>query len=444
MTASRGILSSQFILAGAILLLVSTVITSWISLRAEYRAIEARHRTTIERTERWLPLLERAVWVLSEDEMELITRAIAQQEGVEALTLEVSGGETITIGEPVDHHRVDVGWAIRHRRGDELPAVGRLTISMHEPTLTEVTATMLPDLLRTDLLKGLIVIAPFVALVHFGITRQLNRLTASVGKLGETDAGAVDRKVSLSRRRIFASGDEFDELVDAFNRLLAGIRDERRMRSEHARALEKALERSEFLLREVHHRVKNNLQMLISLFNLQAERLPERERAVMLDAERRIRSLALVHIQLYQDENITTVELVTYSEALLNSLTAAGRIGGGPGIRVAVRGRQTEVSLDKAIPLALVLNELGTNAIKHAFAPGEPGEIAVEVIQERDGCLVVSFADDGCGVSEGFSVDASANFGLTVVETLLAQIDASIRYEPRDALGARFVVTVPL
>jgi len=184
--------------------------------------------------------------------------------------------------------------------------------------------------------------------------------------------------------------------------------------------------------------------MLISLFNLQAERLPPRERAVMLDAERRIRSLALVHIQLYQDENIASVELVTYAEALLNSLTAAGRIGGGPGIRVAVRGRPTEVSLDKAIPLALVLNELGTNTIKHAFVPGEPGEIAVEVLPERDGRLVVTFSDNGRGVEDGFSVGGSANFGLTVVQTLLDQIDASIRYEPRDALGARFVVTVPL
>jgi two-component sensor histidine kinase len=302
---------------------------------------------------------------------------------------------------------------------------------------------------------------PFFTLVHVGITRQLNRLSAAVGALAPagravdaSDARAVDavgpspgggqtQRIALPRRKIFAADDEFDELVATFNALLADIRDERRIRTDRENALERALKRSEFLLREVHHRVKNNLQMLISMFSLHAERLREPERSVMLDAERRIRSLALVHVQLYQDENITSVEVVTYTGALLNSLTAAARGHDGAAVGLSVRGEPVDVPLDKAIPLALVLNELGTNAIKHAFASREAGEITVD-IERHDDTLVVALSDNGCGVGPDFSIDGSANFGLTIVATLLEQIDARLRHERPATGGTRFVVTVPL
>ena len=444
MTRPSHAISGQFVLLGISLALVALLVASALSVRAEIASMERVRRQSIARTEgRWLPLLSRAVSIPSDEEIGLITTAIAQQEGIDGLELEIFGDETIRIGSHDDRRDERVSWSIRHARGREILDIGVLTIAAHVPTFLDVAADIVPRALPADLTKIVLILGPFVILVHFAVTRQLKRLTTAVGEISSRLDGTDIDDLEFRRRKLFPRDDEFDQLVRAFNALLGGIRDERRIRMDREQALEQALTRSEYLLREVHHRVKNNLQMLISMFSLHAERLGTTEKAVMREAEHRIQSLALVHVQLYQDESITGVELVSYARTLLNRLIASSHSDGYANILPMVDGDAVELPLDKAIPLALVLNELVTNAIKHAFAARPDGMISI-VVKRRADLVIVTVCDDGRGLDESFSLADSAGFGLTIAATLMDQIDAEMRFENRSAGGACFRLTIPL
>ncbi|MFW6288774.1 MAG: histidine kinase dimerization/phosphoacceptor domain -containing protein, partial [Spirochaetota bacterium] len=278
-------ISGQFVVLGIALVAVALTVASFVSLRTEMLSMQAERQRAISQIEaKWLPLLSRAVWTRSDTDIELITLAIVQPEEIDALALEIHGGETVNLGDAPEHHRDDTVWPILYEHGDETIEVGRLTVSAHSPAFGEVAAQILAHALPADLIKILATLVPFFFLVHFGVMRRLSRLTTAVSAMSRNLPDHDLANLTFAPRKIFSAEDELDELVRAFNALLAGIRDQRQMRADREVELKRSLEHSQFLIREVHHRVKNNLQMLISLFSLHAGRLGESERAVMLEA----------------------------------------------------------------------------------------------------------------------------------------------------------------
>jgi PAS domain S-box-containing protein len=209
-------------------------------------------------------------------------------------------------------------------------------------------------------------------------------------------------------------------------------RDENRIRN--------ALREKEVLLKEVYHRVKNNLQVIQSLFYLQRRTLPEGfARNVIDDAGQRVRAMALVHEKLYQSRNLAQVSLPEYVRDLCAQLTAALRVG-APSVAIAIQVDAIEVGLAVAITLGLLLTELVSNSLKHAFPDQRAGEIQVRVIRQGIG-VVISVFDNGIGFPAGFDPLATSSLGLKLASSLAQQLGGTLQIGCEG--GAQFRVDVP-
>jgi PAS domain S-box-containing protein len=204
------------------------------------------------------------------------------------------------------------------------------------------------------------------------------------------------------------------------------------------RRIKASLHEKEVLLKEVHHRVKNNLQVISSLLNLEAGRVTSPEAITALRASQsRVRSIAAFHEGVYQIHDLAHVDMARYFADLIRSLGATyGDAGEGVTTRVDAAG--VVLSANLAIPCGLMVNELVTNAFKHAF-PGGRGAVTV-TLREEAGRFTLRVADDGVGLPASFNMGSLASLGLELVQTLSEQIGGAVHVE-RGARGASFSVT---
>ena len=206
---------------------------------------------------------------------------------------------------------------------------------------------------------------------------------------------------------------------------------------------ERLAERSaqkEVLLQEVHHRVKNNLQVIASLINMQIRQVSEASaRAALQECQTRIQAIALIHQTLYQSQDYSRIPFGEYVKTLARNVFHAS--GAPQNVSLEVHAEPLALPVDRAIPCGLIVNELLTNALKHAFPAGRRGALHVSLAQGPAGQVVLSVADDGAGLPADFDTRKSSTLGMQLVTTLVEQIDArlSITGPP----GARFVVTIP-
>lgn len=208
--------------------------------------------------------------------------------------------------------------------------------------------------------------------------------------------------------------------------LLGTSRDisQRKQAEEKLRA---SLKEKEVLLQEIHHRVKNNLQVVSSLLFLQSQRFSDPELAAsFLESQNRICSMALAHEQLYQSKNFAEISLRDYVESLVSRLRGAL----APTEKIACQLEVDEIALDieKVIPCGLLITELLSNAYKHAFVDGRSGNIIISIkCIGRELVLVV--ADDGVGLPVGFDYRQATTLGLQLLTALASQINGSLELE---------------
>lgn len=194
-------------------------------------------------------------------------------------------------------------------------------------------------------------------------------------------------------------------------------------------ALSKALSAKDVLLREVHHRVKNNLQTISSLLNIQAETLPDvAVRHALRDAQRRVHSMALIHEQMYGDKDMESVDFGEYARRLVRDLLESF---GSQAARVAARFVADPVALamDQMIPCGLILNELITNSLKYAFPGERAGEILVTLREAAGGTVTLSVADNGVGLPPGVAGRRAESLGMRIVEILTGQLGGTFQQE---------------
>ncbi|HVE82020.1 MAG TPA: histidine kinase dimerization/phosphoacceptor domain -containing protein, partial [Myxococcales bacterium] len=187
--------------------------------------------------------------------------------------------------------------------------------------------------------------------------------------------------------------------------------------------LEARLREREVLLREVHHRVKNNLQLISSLINLQMGHGGDPS-ALVEEGRIRIRSMALVHEKLYESESLADVDLASYARDLARMVEAA--IGRPGRVELRVEAEQVLLGVDQAIPCGLLLNELLTNALKHAFPDGLSGAVVVKVAPAGDGSVAVEVGDNGVGLPPALDLTRPATLGMAMVQRLSQQLDAKL------------------
>jgi PAS domain S-box-containing protein len=200
-----------------------------------------------------------------------------------------------------------------------------------------------------------------------------------------------------------------------------------------------ALEQQQMLLHEVNHRVKNSLQLVSSLLRLQARRIPdEAARRQLEDATTRISTIAHIHQRLYRDQDVKKINFGAFLSELCADLQ-----GSASHCALEVKSPNFPVTTDRAIPLALVVNELVTNAFKYAYpVEGSGGRVSVGV-DLNNGEIAITVKDHGVGLPAGFSVAGGGNLGMVLIGSLLAQLSG--RIEAADnAPGTCFTVTVPV
>ncbi len=207
--------------------------------------------------------------------------------------------------------------------------------------------------------------------------------------------------------------------------------------------LARSLAEKEVLLQEVHHRVKNNLQVIASLLRLQADAFGDQAfaPASLHESQQRVESMAMIHEQLYESADLHRVDVAKHAGLVLSNLLHAygadpARISG----RVALEPGSLMLGVDQAIPAGLILNELISNALKHGFPEGRSGSIAVEV-GWRAGSVLLEVRDTGVGLPVNFLLNRTKSLGLRIVQILARQLKGTC--EAESVAGATFRVSFP-
>ena len=204
--------------------------------------------------------------------------------------------------------------------------------------------------------------------------------------------------------------------------------------------LRAALDQRELLLQEVNHRVKNSLQLVSSMLHLQAGTSGQEEvKQALLEASTRIAAIARAHQRLYRSDNVQMLDLAAYLVDLCQDLNA---VRSDCTINVEAKSA-VEIATDRAIPIALVVNELVTNAVKYGHPASEPCRIDVRLERHAEDTVVLSVRDDGSGLPQGFDPASATGLGMRIVTAFAQQLGAELEARDR-APGTEFALLIPL
>jgi two-component sensor histidine kinase len=209
--------------------------------------------------------------------------------------------------------------------------------------------------------------------------------------------------------------------------------------------LNEAIQQQELLTREIHHRVKNNLQIVASLLNLQASRIRQPEaRAEFQSARDRVRALATLHRHLYATGELNAIEMQPFLQELCGQLFSAMGERAGERIALDIEAAAIEIGADQAVPLALIVTEAVSNAVKYAFPRERRGHIAIR-LAVAEGTLSLRIEDDGVGIPAGQVETAEGvrdGIGLQLIRGFVRQLGATLLIE--EGHGTRYTVTARL
>jgi two-component sensor histidine kinase len=265
-------------------------------------------------------------------------------------------------------------------------------------------------------------------LVKYGIRRAMNVILQG--------DGAPFGVLEVDAR----SEGDFSEQDIAFLQGAANILGMAIERQRHERNLKAAVERQQVLLKEINHRVKNSLQLVSSMLNLQASDGVDPEvRRELQEASNRVLTIARAHERLYNNDDVTVLDLGGYLRDVCGELNISAS-------RCSVEVKAEDgicLSTDRAIPLALIATELVTNAAKYAYAGQEKGAVRVVLARQEGERISLSISDDGVGLPPDFDPQESKGLGMRIVRAFAAQLGAEFKAASRER-GAEFVIVVPL
>lgn len=288
-------------------------------------------------------------------------------------------------------------------------------------------------------LAPLLMWALAIAVVWFGIEHLVVRWITYLERV--TSAYAAGRQ-TVRPERVSAAPAEIRMLGETFTRMADLI-------SAREHQLRESLAQKEVLVREIHHRVKNNLQLVMSLLNLHARRIRDpRAEAAFADARSRINALATLHRRLYESENLQHVEIRWFLEDLCVELRRGG-LSGNRDIDLSVQAPEEVIGPEVAVPLGLLVTEAITNAYKHAFHGRSQGRIEVVVTRESETQLSVTVRDDGSGFDPAAPPETTGGLGRPLIDAFVRQLHGEMSIQTDvvaghgTALQVRFPAPVP-
>lgn len=209
---------------------------------------------------------------------------------------------------------------------------------------------------------------------------------------------------------------------------------------EAAEKIQAALVEKDVLLKEIHHRVKNNLQIISSLLNMQARKITdEKSRAIFLDSQNRVKSMALIHESLYQSTDLSQIDFDDYLRKLASHILRSYNLEADR-IQLTFSGANLSMSVDAAVPCGLIINELISNSLKYAFPEQRKGEIRIALRLTPQG-YSLTCADNGVGLPPDFDITQTTSLGLKIVRTLTDQLNGELRIHTTN--GTTFEILFP-
>ncbi|MFN6513667.1 MAG: PAS domain S-box protein [Nostoc sp. CreGUA01] len=212
--------------------------------------------------------------------------------------------------------------------------------------------------------------------------------------------------------------------------------------TEHKQAEEKikvSLKEKEVLLKEIHHRVKNNLGIVSSLLQMQCRRTQDPQvSAILRDSQNRIASIALVHEKLYRSEDLADIDFAQYIPDLTTHLFDSYNVSSSQ-IKLKIQVDNASLDIETAIPCGLIINELVSNALKYAFVDNREGEIEVKFYQDSECTLILIIRDNGIGLPENFDTKKAKTLGITLVQGLVKQLRGKLEINSHQ--GTQFKIS---
>lgn len=214
-------------------------------------------------------------------------------------------------------------------------------------------------------------------------------------------------------------------------------------RKQAEQALQQSLTEKVALLQEVHHRVKNNLQIIASLLSLQANSIQNPEAlAVLQDTRNRVHSMALLHEVLYRSNNLAGINFADYTDQLIKKLQGSY---GRAAARIKVKNQVSPIGLpmEVSVPCGLIITELVSNAYKHAFPGERAGIVAVSLESDPEQQFVLRVRDDGIGLPKNFDPGNTTTLGLRLVQRLALQLGGHLSIDHPEGTGTAFTIKFP-
>jgi two-component sensor histidine kinase/CheY-like chemotaxis protein len=213
-------------------------------------------------------------------------------------------------------------------------------------------------------------------------------------------------------------------------------REQQRRQAEES--LKRSLAEKDILLKEVHHRVKNNMQIISSILKMQERQVDDPKlKEVLEESQNRIRSMALVHEDLYRNENLENIKFINYAKSLAGNLMRTFSDHHGK-INMVYEIEDVLLPLDTGIPCGLIINELISNSFKYAFKNRESGIIKIGLKSSDDGKYLLEVSDDGVGFDKEVVVENAKTLGLKIVNKLVQQIEGTLEYDFSE--GSKFII----
>lgn len=275
----------------------------------------------------------------------------------------------------------------------------------------------------------------------------------SFGQIPSNIASFLEKKMKLKAIKTmgFVSGDHLhgnvvlillgdaipvpDQIIETFvNVATVALR----KRNSDKKIIE-SLHEKEVMLKEIHHRVKNNLQIISSLLELQSLKIKDDEtRHIFMDSQSRVKSMALVHEKIYQSEDLSSINYKEYIDQLAEYLFTSYDL---PNVRYSIESEDINMPIDSAIPAGIIINELISNSLKHAFPDGRDGQISITLKNECD-FVVLMVSDNGVGMKSDTRLEKSTSLGLELVHALTQQLHANVKLDC--SKGTKYTFEIPV
>ncbi|MBF0186656.1 MAG: HAMP domain-containing protein [Magnetococcales bacterium] len=471
------------------LLLFIVMFSGLITLSGSALQLYLDFRNDIEQIEEQLSFIERSqlggvirsIWNVDNAQLDVQLQGISNLPDIAHVHLTLDDGTVRAVG---SHHmdgkrKISRSFRLTHEHLGKTVYLGILQVEGNLERIYARTTNRLIVILSTQGVRTFLVSLFILLIFQRMVTRHLGSLSESIARL---DKGDLDTPLHLKRRNApHLNEDELGELVRAFNTMRINLKHSKEELRGHKQTLEKtvahrtselqksnqelskeiakrsrmesdlraSLQEKEILLKEINHRVKNNLQVISSLIRMQTRTLGEQAdetiSSIFKSSQNRIQAMALVHKELYDSENLSHVDLRSYIRQLTHHLQISFGLNKSR-ISLQINGDDVQLDLSKSMPIGLVIQELVSNALQHAFPAEKKGNIIIEMKQIDDiGTILLTVEDDGVGLP--VSIDPSSppdrSLGLQLVKTLVThQLNGSMQFDD-DYIGVRCRIKIP-